>query len=94
MNQDTLPWMLALAIMVSAFGVIITTHQSRMNFIKLQHLEKVRDELITDWGRLQIELGAHASHGRIENSARQDLKMVLPAHQEIIMISPDVTGQP
>ncbi|MBF0470741.1 MAG: cell division protein FtsL [Gammaproteobacteria bacterium] len=93
MSGRALPWVLGAALFVSALGVIFTIHYSRLLFIELQGLQQTRDELNSEWGRLQLEQGAHARHGRVERLARNELGMEMPAHNEIIMVRPErLTG--
>ena len=51
-------------------------HEARKLFVQLQQLESERDELQIEWGKLRIEQGTWASHGRVENMARSELNMI------------------
>jgi cell division protein FtsL len=77
----------ALAAMGSALGVIWSKHESRTAFIELQRLQAERDELDIDWGRLKIEQGSWSSHGRVEQVARANLKMIIPPVNDVIPVA-------
>jgi cell division protein FtsL len=73
-------------VMISAVGVVLSKHYSRKLFVELQTLEKKRDELAVEWGRLQLEQSTWATHGRIEKLARERLRMGIPTPDSTIII--------
>ena len=79
---------LSVAIMVTALMVIYAQHQSRKSFMELQELQKVRDEIDVQWGRLQLEQGAWTTHGRVEQIARNKLGMEIPNTDEVVIVKP------
>lgn len=79
---------LALVVMASAVGVVYAKHESRQLFIELQTLQEVRDTLNVRWGRLQLEQSTWATHGRIEDVARQKLGMKIPAAAAVVIVKP------
>jgi len=76
------------AVFASALGVVFSTHESRKLFVELQGLQKVRDELSAEWGRLQLEQSTWATHGRIENIANNKLDMVNPPPGAVVIVRP------
>ncbi|GAB4358062.1 MAG: cell division protein FtsL [Gammaproteobacteria bacterium] len=76
------------AVLGSALGVIYAKHQTRKLFVELNGLQKERDELQIEWGRLQLEQATWATHGRVERIARQRLKMQIPAPEEVVIVKP------
>ncbi len=78
--------LLIVAVMGSAIGVIYSKHQTRKIFVSLQKIHKQIDELDIEWGQLQLEQSAWASHGRVEKIARKKLQMTLPRANEILYI--------
>ncbi len=74
------------SVMGSALGLIYSKHQSRKLFVEVQQLHKQIDELDIEWGRLQLEQSAWSAHSRIEDIARKQLNMKLPAADEIVYI--------
>ena len=65
-------------ILVSAFGVILSTHNCREYYAQLQVLEAFQWYLQEDYGRLLLEQSTWASHYRVEQVARRDLGMHAP----------------
>ena len=79
---------LVLAVAGSAIGVVYTKYLSRKLFVELQSVRSERDVIDTEWSRLQLELGAWASHVRIEQEARERLGMRVPRAEEIVVVRP------
>ena len=79
---------LALAVTASGIGVVYTKYLSRKRFVELQAVRSERDLIDTEWSRLQLELGAWASHVRIEQEARERLGMRVPRAEEIVVVRP------
>lgn len=79
---------LVLAVFVSALGVVFSTHESRKLFVELQGVQKVRDELSAEWGRLQLEQSTWATHGRIERIANNRLEMINPPPGAVVIVRP------
>lgn len=82
--------MLALiaATLASAMGVVFSTHESRKLFVALQGLQRTRDDLNAEWGRLQLEQSTWATHGRIEQIASNKLDMVNPPAGAVVIVRP------
>lgn len=72
----------------SAIGVVYTRHQHRQHFIELSRLERERDELNIEFGRLQLEQATWADAGRIEQVATGQLGMRFPVGADIVVIRP------
>lgn len=87
--MDRSGWLLlvlALLVMVSAIAVIQAKHQGRKHFVQLQALEKERDQMNVEWGQLQLEQGAWATHSRVERVARGRLNMRVPEAESTVII--------
>ena len=54
----------------------------------LQGLNGERDALEIEWGQLKLEQSAWATHGRVEQTARVDLRMVIPRPDEVRIVKP------
>jgi cell division protein FtsL len=85
-----LRWMVfALAWLIlfgSAIGVIWSKHQSRTLFVELQRLEKQRDQLDVEWGQLKLQQSKDAAHGRVEQVARTQLRMLIPLPNQVNLV--------
>jgi len=78
---------LAAAVVVSAVWVASTRHQARQLFIELEALNRERDRLQVDWGRLQLEQSAWAAHPRVESLAREEIGLNLPEQRNIVLVT-------
>ncbi len=77
---------LFLANVFTGIGIVYTKHSTRKSFIELQNKQSVFDELQVEWGRLQLEQSAWATHGRIEKLAREKLKMDLVNEKRLVFL--------
>lgn len=75
-------------LLVSAIAVVWSRHETRNLFIELQTLNSQRDALDIEWGQLKLEQSAWATHGRVEQTARVNLKMVIPRPDEVRIVTP------
>ncbi len=71
---------------VSAISVVYVKHYNRKLFVNLQQLEKQRDNMEVEWGKLQLEQNTWATHARIERIARDRLQMITPENKDVIYI--------
>lgn len=79
---------LLLANIGSAIGVVYARHEHRQLFVQLSALEKARDELNIDFGRLQLEQATWAESNRVDQIARTKLGMKFPEGAEIEVVRP------
>jgi cell division protein FtsL len=87
-GQRWLMGALWLLLLVSSIAVVKTKHEARSLFIQLQGLTGERDALDIEWGQLKLEQSAWATHGRVEQAARVDLRMVIPRPDEVRIVQP------
>lgn len=87
-TEYLLAGLLALLVLGSAVGVVFARHEARRLFIELQQLTAERDRLNIDWGRLQIEHSTWASPGRVEQIARERLRMREPDPVAVVIVEP------
>lgn len=73
-------------VIVSSVGVIYSKHMNRNEFIQLQKLERQRDLLNEEWGRLLLEQSTWGSPSRVEQQARTRLDMVVPKADSTVVI--------
>ena len=78
---------IAIVLVLSSVWVIKTKHESRQLFIEFESLNRERDRLQVDWGRLQLEQSTWASHLRIESLAQEQLNLSRPLPNEIIVLT-------
>jgi cell division protein FtsL len=75
-------------LLMTALAVIYSKYNSRLIFIDIQKQERELDQREVEWGQTQLELTTFAEQNRVEQVARQKLKLVLPLHEKIIYIKP------
>lgn len=79
---------LILVLLISALAVIYSKYQSRLIFIEIQKQERALDQYEVEWGQLQLELTTLAELNRVEQVARDQLKLIMPLQEKIIYIKP------
>lgn len=72
----------------SAIGVIYARHRHRVLFDEVTRLERARDELNIEFGRLQLEQATVAESTRIDQIARARLGMKFPEATDVVVIRP------
>ena len=87
-SQILILFLVLVADISSALGVVYTRHQSRLLAIELGKLEARQDERLAEWSRLQIEQAWLADASQIEQKARRILQMQQPAHTKILVVRP------
>ena len=68
-------FLLVFGILISAFTLIVMSHEQRQLYADLEQLEQSRDELDIEWRQLRLEQRVMAEHSRLEQLARQKLGM-------------------
>jgi len=60
-------------LVVSAFTLIIQSHEQRQLYAQLEVLEQHRDQLDVEWRELRLEQRVMAEHSRLEEIAKNKL---------------------
>ncbi len=76
------------ALIAGAVGVVWARHLHRQAYIALSSLERDRDELNIEFGRLQLEQATWSEANRIEQVADTRLGMVFPGDADIVVLEP------
>jgi cell division protein FtsL len=76
------------AVLASAAGAVWFKHRSRELFIELEALNRTRDQLDIEYGKLQLEQSSWSTHAFVENAAATNLKMSLPPPAQVEVVSP------
>lgn len=85
-NKVALLSLLFVLVLVVALSVVYTKHMNRKYFTEWQKLQKERDEMNIEWGKLQLERSTFATSSEIERSAREKLGMDQPVKKEMILV--------
>lgn len=72
----------------SGIGVVYMRHMHRQLFVELSRLEKTRDDLNIEFGRLQLEQATWAESNRVDQIARTRLDMKFPETADIVVVRP------
>lgn len=70
----------------SAVEVVLNRHESRTLFVELQTLRDDKQQLNQEWGQLLLEQATWATPVRIEDVARESLKMVRPDPSQVVEV--------
>jgi cell division protein FtsL len=79
---------LVLGTIASAVAVTWARHLHRQAYIELSTLERARDELNIEFGRLQIEQATWSEANRIEQVAGTRIGMKFPEDADIVVLRP------
>ncbi len=77
---------LLLLVLLSAVGVVYSSHLSRQLFSEQAILLEKNDQLQLEWAQLLLEQSAWSSPTRVETVARDQLGMVMPEAAQIELI--------
>jgi cell division protein FtsL len=72
----------------SALIVVETKHENRTLVHELEELRAEKARLETEWAQLQLEEATLAHHGRVEQIARDKLKMTEPKDTRVVRAQP------
>jgi cell division protein FtsL len=86
MSARVLLPILVIANVLTAIAVVFARHEHRQLFIALTGLERARDELNIEFGRLQLEQATWAESNRIDQVARERLGMKFPEAGDIVVV--------
>jgi cell division protein FtsL len=81
-------WVLLLIVLVtgSSMAVIYVKHESRILFSELRQNQKIQDERLLYWSRLQIQQSTLLTQSNVESVASNRLDMVLPDNIQIVTL--------
>ncbi len=91
-RRMTAVWLVAL--LVSALALVNVRNRYLLLFAREQHLVSQKDALHVEWGRLLLEQGTLAAHGRIDRIARHRLDMVMPDPRRIVLMYTQASNIP
>lgn len=80
--------LLFIGVLVSSVAVSYSAHWNRQLLNTLYGELNERDKAQAEWGRLILEQSTWTAHSRIEALASEQLKMRVPAADEVRMVAP------
>ena len=81
-----LPTLLWVAVLASALSVVRVAHESRQKLNQLEVLRREASELHVQWGQYLLEQSAWSAYGRIEQQAVDELGMVQPEGDQLVVL--------
>ena len=72
--------------LVSGIGVVYSVHTTRMLYSEIQSLQTEQDRLDSDYEKLLLEQSAWAAYTRVDELSRDELNMVSPDTDAIVMV--------
>lgn len=89
------PWALVLVIclwitvVTSALAVVASTQTVRREVNQLETLRREAAQLQVEWGQYLLEESTWAAYSRVEGIASQELNMLAPTSERVVMVSSD-----
>jgi cell division protein FtsL len=89
------PWALLLvaclwiSVVASALAVVGSTQVVRRDVNQLETLRREAAQLQVEWGQYLLEESTWAAYSRIEGIATQELNMIAPTSERVVMVIDD-----
>ena len=77
---------LVAVLIACALSVVSARHQARKLFMALQAQQARARALDVEWGQLQLEIATWLMHNRVEEVARERLRMAIPDPRHIYVL--------
>lgn len=81
--------LLLFALIAVSLGVVTAQHKARKLYFELQQEQEATHQYGVEWGQLQLEQSTWGNPARVEKIASDQLKMQVPEHLRIQLVSPD-----
>lgn len=82
------------ALLTSAMGLVYVRYESRLAFAELHRLDRERDELNVEYGKLLLERATWSLNDLVERQARERLSMHRPAPDSVATLVIPARDQP
>lgn len=79
-------WLLTIT---SALGVVASTQEVRRDVNQLETLRREAAQLQVEWGQYLLEESTWAAYSRVEGIATQELNMLAPTSERVVMVTGD-----
>lgn len=86
MSRHLVLAVLVVANIATALLIVRDRHEHRQAFVELSRLEKSRDALNIEFGRLQLEQATWAESNRVDQVARTRLGMAFPRTEDVVVL--------
>lgn len=78
-----------IAVVLTALGVVESTQIVRRDVNHLETLRREAAQLQVEWGQYLLEESTWAAYSRIEGIAAQELNMLAPTTERVVMVTED-----
>lgn len=85
-KEGVLVILLLIAVLMSALAVVYVKNEQRTYFSALQLEKQTTAQLDLEWHQLVLEQSAMSAPARVQRIAHQQLHMVLPVPEKIILV--------
>lgn len=79
--------LLQLLVVICAIAVVYMAHKNRQLSIELEQLLQQKDDMDVEWRFLLLEQGHLAEHSRVEEIAKDKLKMYRPKPEDEVIVT-------
>jgi cell division protein FtsL len=76
-------------VVISALGVVGSTQDVRIAVNQLESLRREAAQLQVEWGQYLLEQSTWAAYNRVEGIAIQELNMLAPTSERVVMVTGD-----
>lgn len=80
--------LMVVAALASGISVVYARQMHRQMFIQLNGLQRERDDLNIEFGKLQLEQATYAENNRVEQIATGKLGMAIPNGKDVVVVRP------
>lgn len=81
---------LLIAVLISALVVVYVKNEQRVYFNELQTANQQAAQLDLEWNQLMLEQSAMGAPSRVQRIAHQQLHMVMPVPEKVVLVQPNV----
>lgn len=86
LKQQLLVTFFVIVLLASAFSVVYLKDLSRRLFIQYQQLQYQQQQSEEEWSKLLLEKGAWSTQAHVQDVATNELNMVVPKANEVVLI--------
>lgn len=92
-RKEQLMLILLIAVVgASSVGVIYSSFMTRRLYAEIQELQAQEDEIDSEYGKLLLEKSAWANYVRVEQVSREELNMISPLTEDMVLVGNDADG--
>lgn len=77
---------IAMGVLLSAFGIIYLKDLNRRMFIQFHSLQQAQQTDQVEWGKLLLEESTWSTQSRIQQVAEVRLKMYIPEQKDVVVV--------